>query len=76
MGTKIEWCDESINPLGWGCYGPGGTSETRWPMSEIKKYYGTFKDYILRVHPRCRTAREAVQSTFPQIKNFTPGTET
>jgi hypothetical protein len=37
---------------------------------------GTFKDYILRVHPRCRTAREAVQSTFPQISNFNPGTET
>ncbi len=25
--TKIEWCDETINPLGWGCYGPGGTAE-------------------------------------------------
>lgn len=23
--TKIEWCDETVNPLGWGCYGPGGT---------------------------------------------------
>lgn len=27
MGTKIEWCDETINPLGWGCYGPEGTPE-------------------------------------------------
>lgn len=25
--TKIDWCDETINPLGWGCYGPGGTKE-------------------------------------------------
>jgi protein gp37 len=25
--SKIEWCDETINPLGWGCYGPGGTPE-------------------------------------------------
>ena len=21
MPTKIDWCTESINPLGWGCYG-------------------------------------------------------
>jgi protein gp37 len=27
MPTKIEWCDETINPLGQGCYGPGGTKE-------------------------------------------------
>ena len=25
MPTRIEWCDETINPLGHGCYGPGGT---------------------------------------------------
>lgn len=25
--TPIEWCDETLNPLGWGCYGPGGTPE-------------------------------------------------
>jgi len=28
MPTKIEWCDETINPQGWGCYGPGGTPES------------------------------------------------
>jgi len=27
MVTKIEWADETINPMGWGCYGPGGTPE-------------------------------------------------
>jgi protein gp37 len=27
MSTGIEWCDETINPQGWGCYGPGGTPE-------------------------------------------------
>jgi len=27
MPTGIEWCDETINPLGHGCYGPGGTKE-------------------------------------------------
>jgi protein gp37 len=27
MPTQIDWADETINPLGWGCYGPGGTPE-------------------------------------------------
>jgi protein gp37 len=27
MPSKIEWCDETINPQGWGCWGPGGTPE-------------------------------------------------
>lgn len=27
MTTKIEWCDETLNPQGWGCYGPGGTPD-------------------------------------------------
>lgn len=27
MSSKIEWCDETLNPQGWGCYGPGGTPE-------------------------------------------------
>lgn len=27
MPSKIEWCDETLNPQGWGCYGPGGTPE-------------------------------------------------
>ena len=27
MPTKIDWCDETINPLGHGCYGPDGTAE-------------------------------------------------
>jgi protein gp37 len=31
--TKIEWCDETINPQGWGCYGPDGTPENPKPCS-------------------------------------------
>ena len=27
MSTKIDYVHETINPLGWGCYGPGGTAE-------------------------------------------------
>jgi protein gp37 len=29
--TKIEWCDETINPLGHWCFGPGGTKENLKP---------------------------------------------
>ncbi len=25
--TRIDWATATINPLGWGCYGPGGTAE-------------------------------------------------
>lgn len=25
--SRIDWVDASINPFGWGCYGPGGTAE-------------------------------------------------
>lgn len=31
--TNIEWCDETINPLGWGCYGPEGTAAKPKPCS-------------------------------------------
>jgi protein gp37 len=27
MPTRIEWCDETINPLGHWCFGPGGSKE-------------------------------------------------
>lgn len=27
MPTKIEWSQETLNPQGWGCWGPGGTPE-------------------------------------------------
>lgn len=33
MPSKIEWCDETINPLGWGCYGPDGTPDNPKPCS-------------------------------------------
>lgn len=26
-GSKIDYCDASIQPTGWGCYGPNGTPE-------------------------------------------------
>jgi len=29
--TKIEWCDETLNPLGHWCFGPGGTKDNPKP---------------------------------------------
>jgi len=31
MPTRIDWCDETINPLGHWCFGPGGTEENPKP---------------------------------------------
>jgi len=25
--SAIDWCTASLNPFGWGCYGPGGTAK-------------------------------------------------
>ena len=31
--TKVDWADATLNPLGWGCYGPEGTAENPKPCS-------------------------------------------
>jgi protein gp37 len=52
MPTPIEWCDETINPLGWGCYGPGGTPERPQPCSYC--YARRIAARNLRPCPLCR----------------------
>jgi protein gp37 len=52
LPTSIEWCDETINPLGWGCYGPGGTPERPQPCSYC--YAKRIADRNLRPCPLCR----------------------
>lgn len=52
MGTKIEWCDETINPLGWGCYGPEGTPEN--PKRCPYCYAYRMAKRNLRDCPQCR----------------------
>jgi protein gp37 len=52
MPTSIEWCDETINPLGWGCYGPGGTPERPQPCSYC--YARRIAARNLRPCPLCR----------------------
>jgi hypothetical protein len=31
MPTRIEWCDDTVNPLGHWCFGPGGTKDNPKP---------------------------------------------
>lgn len=31
MPTRIDWADSTLNPLGWGCYGPQGTPDKPAP---------------------------------------------
>ena len=41
--TSIGWSPESVNPLGWGCYGPNGTPEKPNPC-----WYCYAKEYARR----------------------------
>ena len=52
MPTKIEWCDETINPLGWGCYGPEGTPENPKRCSYCYAYRMAKRSF--RDCPQCR----------------------
>lgn len=52
MPSKIDWCDETINPLGWGCYGPGGTAER--PRICVYCYALKFSRRKMRDCPDCR----------------------
>ncbi|MCL2064088.1 MAG: phage Gp37/Gp68 family protein [Candidatus Cloacimonetes bacterium] len=38
MPTKIEWCDETINPLGHWCFGVGGTKDNPKPCPYCYAY--------------------------------------
>ena len=52
MSTRIDWCDETINPLGWGCYGPTGTRDNPKPCSYC--YAKRFAERNLRGCELCR----------------------
>ncbi len=49
---KIEWCDKSINPLGWGCYGPTGTAKNPKPCEYC--FARKFAERNIRKCPECR----------------------
>ena len=52
QNSKIDYVDSSINPTGWGCFGPGGTAEkpNRCPYC----YGWRMAKRNLRECPQCR----------------------
>ena len=54
--TRIDWCDASWNPWGWGCYGPGGSAK------QPKRCYYCYAE---------RLARRKM-NTCPQCQAFVP----
>ena len=61
MPSKIDWCDETVNPLGWGCWGPGGTPAM--PQSCSYCYAKAFAKRGLR---DCQLCREFVPHWHPE----------
>lgn len=61
MPSKIEWCDETINPLGWGCYGPEGTAENPKPCT-----YCYARRMALRGMTKCDLCNKFVPHRHPE----------
>lgn len=49
---NIGWANETINPLGWGCYGPDGDPDNPKPCEYC--YAAKFAKRNLRVCPDCQ----------------------
>jgi protein gp37 len=60
--SKIEWTNETINPLGWGCYGPGGTPEKPQPCSYC---YG--RRFAARNTRGCDLCRQFIPHWHPEM---------
>ncbi|RJQ44378.1 MAG: DUF5131 family protein [Gaiellales bacterium] len=59
--SKIDYIDASINPLGWGCFGPGGTDR------EPKRCEYCYAQTIAKRHLRkCRNCNEFVPHWHPE----------
>lgn len=50
--TKVDWANATINPLGWGCYGPTGTPEN--PQRCVYCYAARMTKRKLRGCDLCR----------------------
>lgn len=61
--SKIEWCDETINPQGWGCYGPGGTPEKPQPCSYCYAKRMSRGPYV----PKCEMCRQFLPHWHPEV---------
>ena len=66
MSTNIDWCDETLNPLGWGCYGPGGTKEK--PNICGKGY----RCYAAEMARKAREGKGIINNKCKKCLNFEP----
>ena len=60
--TKIEWCDETLNPQGWGCYGPGGTHDNPRPCN-----YCYAKRMASRMMRTCELCNQFIPHYHPEV---------
>jgi len=67
MPTKIDWCDETINPLGHWCFGPGGTRDK--PQVCAYCYAARMAKRGLFTCPKCKTFCEP-HTHFEQLEKL------
>lgn len=65
MPTKINWCDETLCPQGWGCYGPGGTAQKPQPCG-----YCYARTFAKRGFSNCPLCRAFVPHWHPERLNW------
>jgi protein gp37 len=71
MATIIDWADETINPQGWGCYGPGGTKEKPRRCSYCYVYK---KAYQRMRFCKCNKCRQMIPHWHPErLEKPVPG---
>lgn len=63
MPSRIDWCDETVNPLGWGCYGPGGTPESPQPCWYCYAWRMSKGPYV----PDCEQCKQFVPHWHPDV---------
>lgn len=59
--SKIPWCDDTVNPQGWGCYGPGGT-----PWEPKPCWYCYSRDFAARHLRECPLCRSFIPHWHPE----------
>lgn len=59
--SKIDWCTASLNPFGWGCYGPGGSP------ADPKICPGCYAFEMSKgPYPRCKKCAEFIPHWHPE----------
>ena len=59
--SAIDWCTASLNPFGWGCYGPGGTPKSPRVCENCYAHEMSKGPY-----PRCKQCAEFVPHWHPE----------